>query len=64
MKEEIRVEVYEPTESQIFTSSFDFPNQGLYKAARRQNHSFYEEGRDRLTMDKTREGIKEALKKL
>ena len=61
---EIEIEICEPMESQIFTSSFDCPNHGVYKAARRQNYSFYEEGRDRLIMDKTRGGIKEALKKL
>lgn len=60
METEIEIEIHEP----IFTSSFDCSNYGIYKAARRQNHSFYEEGRDRLIMDKTREGIKEALKKL
>ncbi len=60
MESEIEME----TSGSIFTSSFDFPNHGIYKAARRQNYSFYEEGRDRLVMDKTRVGIKEALRKL
>jgi len=54
----------EPTVSLIFTSSFDCPNNGIYKAARRQNYSRYEEGRDRLLLIKTEEGIAGALKRL
>ncbi len=52
----------EPSVSRIYVDSFD--NEGVYHAARRQNSSFYEEGRDRLVTEKTRKGIAEALKKL
>jgi len=53
---------HEPNVSRLYTDSFK--DKGVYKAARRQNHSFYEEGRDRLVVKKTREGVSQALKKL
>ncbi len=52
----------EPDVSWLYVDSFD--GKGVYHAARRQNSSFYEEGRDRLIMEKTKEGISQALEKL
>ncbi len=54
----------EVTVSQIYVDSFEGENNGVYKYARRQNFSMYEEGRDRLVTEKTVAGIREALKSL
>ncbi len=54
----------EPHVSRIYIDSFEGENNGVYKFARRQNYSMYEEGRDRLIVDKTKAGISQALQRL